>query len=159
MTYSVDFQKPNKKTLFGNVHHSKVPGPVWPKMVADRTPITTVGCVFRRGLKSGPREPKERKSAPARFLKALNKLGIKMEKTKVPKPLCFTRPNGRREKKEPKRGPLFFKKRCASAALGAFWESAKLDQMRLWGAESNLFAPSSPRTPHHLHGCRRNSLR
>ena len=65
--------------LFENVHHSRVPGPFWPKRVADRTPITTVGCVFRRGLKSGPREPKERKSAPAHFLEALNKLGIKIE--------------------------------------------------------------------------------
>ena len=27
------------------------------------------------------------------------------------------------------------------------------------GTESYLFGPSSPRTPHHLHGCRRNSLR
>ena len=77
-----NFQKTTKNKLFENVHHSRVPGPFWPKRVADRTPITTVGCVFRRGLKSGPREPKERKSAPARFLKALNKLGMKMEENK-----------------------------------------------------------------------------
>ena len=56
-------------------------------------------------------------------------------KQKVPKPLCFTRPNGLREKKEPKRGPSFFKKRCASAAPGAFGESAKTPQ---GGACSNL---------------------
>ena len=88
-TYSVDFQKTTKNKLFENVHHSRVPGPVWPKRVADRTPITTVGCVFRRGLKSGPREPKERKSAPERFLKALNKLGIKMGNTKGAKTTVF----------------------------------------------------------------------
>ena len=78
MTDSWDFQKTIKNKLFENVHHSRVPGPFGPKRVADRTPITAVGCVFRRGLKGGPQEPKERKSAPARFLKALNKLGIKM---------------------------------------------------------------------------------
>ena len=71
------------------MHHSRVPGPFWPTRVADRTPITTEGCVFRRGLKSGPREPKERKSAPARFLKALNKLGLKMEKTKGAQTIVF----------------------------------------------------------------------
>ena len=58
-TYSVDFRKTTKNQLFENVHPSRVPGPFWPKRVADRTPITTEGCVFRRGLKSGPREPKE----------------------------------------------------------------------------------------------------
>ena len=51
----------------------------------------------------------------------------------MPKPLCFTRPNGLREKKEPKRGPSFFKKRCASAALGAFWEPGRAGNgKRVW---------------------------
>ena len=57
-TYSWDFQKTTKNKLFEHVHHSRVPGPFWPKRVADRTPITTDSCVFRSGLKSGPREPK-----------------------------------------------------------------------------------------------------
>ena len=39
--------------------------------------------------------------------------------------MCFTRPNGLREKKEPKKGPLFFKKRCASAAQGAFYKPGR----------------------------------
>ena len=64
------------------MHHSRVPGPFWPKRASGRTPITTECCVLHRGLESGPREPKERKSAPARFLKALNKLGPKTEETK-----------------------------------------------------------------------------
>ena len=72
------------------MHPSRVPGPFWPQRVADRTPITTECCVFRRGLKSGPREPKERKSAPGRVLKALPKLG---PKTEVHKTLCFTMRN------------------------------------------------------------------
>ena len=78
-----------EKQCFENVHPSRVPGPFWPNRVADRTPITTEGCVFRRGLKNGPREPKERKSGPARFLKALNKLGIKMEEKKGAKTIVF----------------------------------------------------------------------
>ena len=66
-----------------------MPGPFWPKRVADRTPITTEGCVLRRGLKSGPRESKERTSAPARFLKALNQVGLKMDKTKGAQTIVF----------------------------------------------------------------------
>ena len=89
-TDSWDFQKTAKNKLFENVHPSRVPGPFWPKRVPDRTPITTDSCVFRSGLKSGPREPKERKSAPRRFLKALNKLG---QKTEVHQTLCFTMRN------------------------------------------------------------------
>ena len=87
-TDSVDFRKTTKNKLFGNVHPYRSPGPFWPQIAPDRTPITTEGCVFRRGLKSGPREPKERKSAPERFLKALNKLG---KNTEVHKTLCCTR--------------------------------------------------------------------
>ena len=87
-TDSWDFQKNTKYKFFENVHPSRVPGPFWPKRVADRTPITKECCVFCRGLESGPREPKERKSAPGRFLKALNKLG---PKTGTPKTMCFTR--------------------------------------------------------------------
>ena len=56
--------------MFENVHPSRVPGPFWPKRAPDRTPITKECCVLRRGLKSGPREPKGRKSAPGRCLKA-----------------------------------------------------------------------------------------
>jgi hypothetical protein len=85
----VDFQKTTKNKLFENVHHSRVPGPFWPKRAPNRTPITTEGCVSRRGLKSGPREPKERKSAPRRFLKALNKLGQKMKENKRAQTIVF----------------------------------------------------------------------
>ena len=87
-TDSWDFQKTTKNHIFENVHHSRVPGPFWPKRAPGRTPITMECCVLRRGLKSGPREPKERKSAPGRFLKALNKLG---KNTEVHKTLCCTR--------------------------------------------------------------------
>ena len=110
----MDFQKTTKTTLFENVHHSRVPGPVWPKRVADRTPITTVGCVFRRGLKSGPREPKERKSAPARFLKALNKLG---QKTEVHQTLCSTMRNCFRTQNG---GPYFSKNDAPLQRKGPF---------------------------------------
>ena len=63
----------------------------------------------------------------------------------MPKPLCFTTPNGLREKKEPKTGPLFFKKRCASAAPGAFWEpweSWEREARLVWSA---VRAPASIR--------------
>ena len=66
-----------------------MPGPFWPNRVADRTPITTEDCVFRRGLKNGPREPKERKSGPARFLKALNKLGQQIEENTGAQTIVF----------------------------------------------------------------------
>ena len=106
----MDFQKTTKNKLFENVHHSRVPNPFWPKRVADRTPITTEGCVFRRGLKSGPREPKERKSAPVRFLEALNKLGIKIEENNGAKTIVFYEAKRPSRKKGAKKRALIFQK-------------------------------------------------
>ena len=52
--------KNKKDYIFKNVHPSRAPGPFWPNRDADRTLITTVSCVVRRGLKSGRRGPKGR---------------------------------------------------------------------------------------------------
>ena len=100
--------------MFKNVHPSATPGPFWPKRVADRTPITTDSCVFRRGLKSGPREPKGRKSAPAGFLKALPRIG---PKTELHQTLCFTMRNCFRTKNW---GPYFSKNVAPLQRQGPF---------------------------------------
>ena len=100
--------------MFENVHPSAVPGPFWPKRVADRRPITTDSCVFRSGLKSGPREPKGRKSAPAGFLKALPRIG---PKTEVHQTLCFTMRNCFRTKNL---GPYFSKNVAPLQRQGPF---------------------------------------
>ena len=47
-----------KHNLFENVHSSPAPGPLWPNREADRTLITTVRCVVRRGRESGHGSPK-----------------------------------------------------------------------------------------------------
>ena len=41
------------------MHPSRAPGPFWPNRDADRTLITTVGCVFRCGRRSGHGSPQE----------------------------------------------------------------------------------------------------
>ena len=111
------------------MHPSRVPGPFWPKRVADRTPITTVGCVFRRGLKSGPREPKERKSAPRRFLKALNKFG---QKTEVHQTLCSTMRNCFRTQNG---GPYFSKNDAPLQRQGPFGNLGELGTGSALGLE------------------------
>ena len=126
------------------MHHSRVPGPFWPKRVADRTPITTVGCVFRRGLKSGPREPKERKSGTARFLKALNKLG---QKTEVHQTLCFTMRNCFRTKKE---GRCFSKNVAPLQRQGPFGNLGEL------GTGSTLGLECCANTCEHSQWCPRS---
>ena len=51
-------EKTKKNNVSTNVHPSRAPGPFWPNRDADRTLITTVGCVVRRGRKSGHGSPK-----------------------------------------------------------------------------------------------------
>ena len=140
----MDSRKTTKNKLFQNVHHSRVPGPFWPKRVADRTPITTVGCVFRRGLKSGPREPKERKSAPARFLKALNKLG---QKTEVHQTLCSTMRNCFRTQNG---GPYFSKNDAPLQRKGPFGNLGEL------GTGSAFLFECCASNCEHSHGCPRS---
>ena len=130
--------------IFENVQHSRVPGPFWPKRVADRTPITTEGCVLRRGLKSGPREPKERKSAPGRFLKTLNKLG---QKTDTPKTMCLTRRNGFRAQNG---GPYCSKNDVPLQRSGPF---ANLGEL---GTGSTLGLECCASTCEHSQGCPRS---
>ncbi len=47
-----------KEDVFKNVHFSRAPGPFWSNRDADRTLITTVGCVVCRGCNSGQGRPK-----------------------------------------------------------------------------------------------------
>ena len=126
------------------MYPSRVPGPFWPKRVADRTPITTNGCVFRRGLKSGPREPKERKSAPGRFLKALNKLG---QKTEVHQTLCFTMRNCFRTRNG---GRVFSKNVAPLQRQGPFGNLGELGTGSTFGLEC------CASTCEHSHGCPRS---
>ena len=86
-----NFQNTTKNKLFENVHHSRVPGPFWPKRAPDRTPITTDSCVFGRGLKNGPREPHKAEECTHTFL--IGSLKIR-KKTGTPKTMCFTMRNG-----------------------------------------------------------------
>ena len=136
------------------MHQSRVPGPFWPKRVADRTPITTVGCVFRRGFKSGPREPKERKSAPARFLKALNKLG---QKTEVHQTLCSTMRNCFRTQNW---GPYFSKNDAPLQRQGPFGNLGKLPRgarnLRELGTGSAFVFECCASNCEHSHRCPRS---
>ena len=50
-------EKKTKNYVSKNVHPSQAPGPFWPNRDADRTLITTVGCVVRRGRKNGHGSP------------------------------------------------------------------------------------------------------
>ena len=52
----------HRNTHLENVHPSLAPGPFWPNRDADRSLITTVGCVFRCGPKNGRGGPKGRAS-------------------------------------------------------------------------------------------------
>ena len=79
-TDSLDSLKTTKNKLFENVHPSRVPGPFWPKRVPGRTPITMHSCVFRRGLKSGPREPQRAKERTRTFFE-----GSYRNRTALPK--------------------------------------------------------------------------
>ena len=87
---------------FTNVHHSRVPGPCWPKRAPDRTPITTECCVLRRGLKSGPREPQRADECTRTFFEGSSRNRTDLpkisQKTDLQKTMCFTRRNGRRAK-------------------------------------------------------------
>ncbi len=47
-----------KHNLVEHAHSSRAPGPFWPNRDAVGTLITTVGCVVRRGRKSGHGSPK-----------------------------------------------------------------------------------------------------
>ena len=127
--------------MFENVHPSATPGPFWPKRVADRTPITTDSCVFRRGLKSGPREPKGRKSAPACFLKALPRIG---PKTEVHQTLCFTMRNCFRTKNG---GRVFSKSDAPLQRQGPFTNLGELGTGSAFGLEC------CASTCEHSHGC------
>ena len=84
------------------MHPSRVPDPFWPNRVADRTPITTEGCVFRRGLKSGPREPQRAEDRTRTFFEGSSRNRTDLPKisqnTDLQKTMCFTRRNGRRAK-------------------------------------------------------------
>ena len=73
------------------MHPSRASGPFWPKRAPDRTPITTDSCVFRRGLKNGPREPHKAEECTHTFLKGSLKI---RKKTGTPKTMCFTMRNG-----------------------------------------------------------------
>ena len=126
------------------MHPSRVPGPFWPKRVADRTPITTDSCVFRRGLKSGPREPKGRKSAPAGFLKALPRIG---PKTEVHQTLCFTMRNCFRTKNW---GRYFSKNVAPLQRQGPFGNLGELGTGSTFGLEC------CASTCEHSHGCPRS---
>ena len=50
--------KCHRNTHLENMHRSRAPGPFWPNRDADRSLITTVGCVFRCGPKNGRGGPK-----------------------------------------------------------------------------------------------------
>ena len=52
----------HRNTHLENVHPSLAPGPFWPNRDADRSLITTVGCIFRCGPKNGRGGPKGRAS-------------------------------------------------------------------------------------------------
>ena len=54
-----ELERTEKNNVSKNVHPSRAPGPFWQNRDAVRTLITTVGCVFRCGRKSGHGSPQE----------------------------------------------------------------------------------------------------
>ena len=61
-TETMFFGTCHRNTHLENVHPSLAPGPFWPNRDADRSLITTVGCIFRCGPKNGRGGPKGRAS-------------------------------------------------------------------------------------------------
>ena len=78
------------------------------------------GCVFRRGLKSGPREPQRADECTRTFFEGSSRnrtdLPKMSQKTDLQKTMCFTRRNGRRAKSgglRARNGGRFFSKNVA----------------------------------------------
>ena len=102
------------------MHPSRVPGPFGPKRVADRTPITTECCVFRRGLNIRPREPHKAEECTRTFSEGPVKNRTKNRHAKNHVFYYTKRPSSQIRSKT---CGHIFKKRHTSRAKGALYKS------------------------------------